>query len=102
MRHRLGGCPVIASEHDDAQTVVTQRLQRRRRILLDRIGDAENAVELAVDREKDHGRAVAPQTLGVGSQRSHFHAALGEKFVAAKRDLSAVRLCRLRPCRSES
>ena len=50
--HRLGGGPVVAGQHDDADAVGPQRLQRLRRARLDRIGDRDDPAGPAVDRQR--------------------------------------------------
>src|SRR5690606_27194097 len=47
---------VVARQHDDPDTGLAQRLERGWRGLLDRVGDAQQAREPAVDRDEDRRR----------------------------------------------
>ena len=58
---------IVAGQHDDADALGAQRGERVRRRLLDRIGDGDDAGELAIDRDEHRGGAVAPQFLGARS-----------------------------------
>ena len=89
-RDRLRGGAVVAGEHHHAQAFAPQRRQRGGRRFLDRIGDRDHAGELAVERDEDRGRAVAPQALGFRFQRGGRDAELGEERRIAEHDPRAV------------
>ncbi len=67
--------------------------------LLHRIGDGDDARELAVDGDEDRGRAVAAHPLGLCFERSRRDAELvaGTRRCRARR--GGARPCRWRPCR---
>ena len=73
-----------------------------RRRSLDGIGDGEQPGEFAVDRDVDHGGAVAAQALGFGIQRPGFDAERCQEVRIAEQQRSCRRPCRSRPCRSAS
>ena len=101
-RDRLRGGAVVAGEHHHAQPVAAQRRERGGRRLLHRIGDRDDAGELAVERDEDRGRAVAAQPLGLGFERrrSRCRARPGTTHCRARR--GGARPCRPRPCRRAS
>ena len=50
---------VVAGQHDDGDAVGLERRERLRGVVLHRIGDGDDAGELAVDGDEDRGRAFA-------------------------------------------
>ena len=90
-RHRLRGRPVVAGQHDNAQADRRAALAAPpAHCRLDGIGNAEKAGEIAVDCEKDHGRAVATQALGISCRETAVTPTFGEKLVVPERNLTAV------------
>ena len=85
-RHGLRGGAVVAGQHDDAKAFGPQRLQRSGCGLLHRVGDGDDAGELAVDGDEDRGRAVAAHPFGFGVERLRRNAELAEKRRVAERD----------------
>ena len=61
LRDGLRGRPAVAGQHHDADALGVQRADRLGRAVLDRIRDADQPAELAVDRDEHDGLAVAAQ-----------------------------------------
>ena len=76
-----------------------QRLQRGRRRRLDRIGDADHAGRLAVDRDEDRRRAVAAQRFGLRRDRARRRPRARPETVDCRARRRGLRPCRRRPCR---
>ena len=62
-RHHFRGRAIVAGQHDDSQAVAMQLFDRFPRRWLDRIGQAERARGLAVDRYIHHGLAGIVRSL---------------------------------------
>ena len=91
-RHRLGGRPVVAGQHDDADSLrdeITDGLRRRR---LDRIGDSEDPARLAVDCDEHGGRALAAQRVGLGRERLRVDPDLAKKAGVADGERASLDL----------
>ena len=66
----FGGDPVVAGEHDDLDAVGAQRLERLGGGVLDRVGDGDDAGDLAVDADEDGGGAVGAQPVRLRGERA--------------------------------
>ncbi len=59
---------IVAGQHDDADALAMQRVQRLRRRRLDRIGDGEDAAGPAIDPDIDRGGAIMTQRICLAGQ----------------------------------
>ena len=75
----------------------SQRGERGGRRRLHRIGDGDDAGELAVDRDEDRGRAVLAQTFGVAIERGGRDAELGRRTRHCRAPRGGARPCRMTP-----
>ena len=89
-RHSERRGAIVAGQHDDGDALRLQRRECRRRRRLDRIGDGEEAGELAVDGDENDRGTVVAQALGVVAQRVGGEAEFGKEFGVAERDAATL------------
>jgi hypothetical protein len=89
-RHRFGRGPAVAGEHDDSNPGVMQKTNRFRRRWLDRIGDADQARQLLLNRNEHDRLTFRAHLLGAVTGRicRYFH--LLEQFEISQRDSVAA------------
>jgi hypothetical protein len=84
--HGLRGGAVVAGQHHDAQPSRASCDDRLRRGLLDRIGDAEQAGDAAVERDEHHRLALGAQRFGALGEGTGIDAEVLEQRAVAERD----------------
>ncbi len=77
--HGLRGGAVVAGQHDNADAVRLQGLQRRRCRRLDGIGDGEDAERLPVRADVDRRRAILTQGIRLMGKSGGIDVVLREK-----------------------
>ena len=65
--NRFGRGPVVTGQHDDADPLLMQRVQRGSCGLLDRIGNGKDPGGTAVDADIDRCRSILAQRIGFGA-----------------------------------
>ena len=77
---------VVAGRHDDLQAALMQRADRVGRRRLDRIGDGDDAGELAVGGDEHRRPAFGAQRVGTCGQRRDVDAGIVHQRLVAERD----------------
>ena len=63
--HRARRGHVVARQHDDADSLSVQSVHDGFGVLLDPVGDGDDAADMAVDRDEDGGGAMIAQAVGL-------------------------------------
>src|SRR5687767_10476510 len=78
--HGFSGGSRVSAQHHDPEPFVVQEANRFRGRRFDRIRDAENSENSAVEAQKNHGLAFLTELLGASSQRSRIDALRREQL----------------------
>ena len=88
--HRLRRRPAVAGQHDDAQPVGMDRVNRVRGGRFDRIGNGDHAGRPAVDRHEHHGLAVSAERVCGRIEHATVDAAIAKQRHVSEHDGSPV------------
>jgi len=86
----LGRRAIVAGQHDDADALVTQGIERRHCRRLDWIGHRNHAGELAIDSNEEDGGTVFSQRVGARLEIGAGYPAVLEQRGIADGDISAL------------
>lgn len=88
--HSLRRATIVAREHDNAYTMSSQRLERRRRALFDRISDRDHTARPTFDGDKQGGGSCCPHLLSTVGQSAKVDSLSLHQLHVAERNVAAA------------